>query len=66
MLVKVKVLYESKYRDGDKFDEALERWESKGWAIADTVYSFKEQTNVAIIYRVVESTWTRKEEENGN
>jgi len=51
MLVKTKVLYEAKYKDGDKFDEALERWESKGWTVADVCYSFKENQNTAILYK---------------
>lgn len=51
MRLEIKVLYEEKYKDSDKFDEALERWENKGWQVADTVYSLEENTNAAIIYK---------------
>jgi len=54
MKIKTKVLYESKYKDGDKFDEAVDRWGDKGWTLADMAHSFEENTNAAILYREVQ------------
>jgi len=54
MKVKTKVLYEADYKDGDSFDEALERWVEKGWTVADTVYSFVDNMNAGIIYKIEE------------
>lgn len=52
MKIEVKVLYDSNYKDADKFDEALTRWENKGWHLADMVNSLRDNANAAIIYRV--------------
>jgi len=53
MRIKTKVLYESKYKDGEAFDKAIDRWESKGWILTEVVNSFTENLNAAIIYREV-------------
>ena len=52
MRIKVKVLYDDKYKTGEHFDSAIERWEAKGWVLADVVNSFKDYSNAAIIYLV--------------
>ena len=52
MKIKVKVLYDEKYKTGDHFDEAIERWGGKGWILADMVNSFEDYSNAAIIYLV--------------
>jgi len=51
MMIKIKVLYEKNYKNGDKFDEAVERWQTKGWIFADMVNDLPENTNAAILYR---------------
>lgn len=55
MRLKVKVLYEEKYKSGEHFDMAIDRWCEKGWCLADLVFLMKDDTNAAILYRVVES-----------
>ena len=39
--IKTKVLYSDRYRDGDTFEAALERWQEKGWKVADVAQDFK-------------------------
>uniref|UniRef100_A0A6M3L778 DUF4177 domain-containing protein n=1 Tax=viral metagenome TaxID=1070528 RepID=A0A6M3L778_9ZZZZ len=53
MKVKVKVLYDKKYKSDEHVEKAIERWELKGWTVADCVYSFKEKTNATILYKEV-------------
>lgn len=53
MKLEVNVLYEVKYKTPDHFDEALERWVGNDWVIADVVNSLEENTNAAIIYRII-------------
>ena len=52
MKIKVKVIYERNYKNGDTFDVAIDRWCDKGWLCADVVNSFKENTNAAILYLI--------------
>lgn len=35
MRIKIKVLYDDKYKDDDAFNAAIERWQGKGWILAD-------------------------------
>ena len=37
MKIKVRLLYDGKYKDGDAFDAAIDRWRGKGWRLADVV-----------------------------
>ena len=56
MKLKVRILYDARYKDFDSFETALERWESKGWTIADVANSLSENRNAAIIYKVISPT----------
>jgi len=39
--VKTKILYSDRYKDGDSFDAAIERWIEKGWHLADVAQDFE-------------------------
>ena len=54
MKIKVKVLYDEKYKTPEHCDEAIERFEANGWIVADTVYSVEEDANAIIFYKLVE------------
>ena len=51
MRIKVKVLYDEKYKSDEHIEKAIERWQDKGWKVADAVYSFKENNNAVILYK---------------
>ena len=39
--IKIKVLYSDRYKDEDTFDAAIERWQEKGWHLADVAQDFE-------------------------
>lgn len=47
MRIKIKVIYDDKYKDYDAFDAAIERWQEKGWILADTAQDFKNHGDAA-------------------
>ena len=38
--IKVKVLYDYKYKNDDAYEKAIERWDAKGWVVADVAQDF--------------------------
>jgi len=55
MRIKVKILYSDRYKDEDTFADAIERWQLKGWHLADTAQDFAQYGNdgAAILWRAV-------------
>jgi len=53
MRIKIKLLYNDRYKDDDAFDTAIERWKEKGWELADVAQDIKNHgcDAVGILWR---------------
>jgi len=52
MEIIVKLLNDKRYRDADTFDAAIERWQGKGWRLADVAQDIVHNDDaVAILWR---------------
>ncbi|MDD5591571.1 MAG: hypothetical protein PHY18_06600 [Dehalococcoidales bacterium] len=52
MKVKIKLLNDKNYKNGDTFDTAIVRWQEKGWALADVAEDLEHGDDaVAILWK---------------
>lgn len=53
MDIQVKLLNDNRYKDFEHFDAAIERWEEKGWHLADVAQDLENHGDdaVAIIWK---------------
>lgn len=56
MNIKIKLLLDSRYKNSDTFDAAIERWQERGWRLADVAQDFPNHGDeaVAILWRPFE------------
>ena len=57
MEIKIKLLNDKRYKDCDTFDAAIDRWQNKGWQLADVVQDFENHgyDAVAILWKPIDS-----------
>ena len=55
MEIKVKLLNDKRYKDYDTFEAAIERWQEKGWVLADVAQDIENHFDdaVAILWRSI-------------
>lgn len=48
MRIKIKILYDDKYKDDDAFGAAIERFQKKGWILADIAQDIQNHGDDAV------------------
>lgn len=56
MRIKIKILYDDKYKDANHFDAAIDRWQEKGWYLADVAQDYPEHGDdaAAILWKPIQ------------
>ena len=55
MEIEIKLLNDKRYKDYDTFEAAIERWQGKGWVLADVAQDIENHFDdaVAILWRSI-------------
>lgn len=53
MEIKIKLLNDKRYKNDDTFEAAIERWQEKGWHLADVAQDWPDHNSdaVAILWK---------------